>query len=64
MQMCELSLEQSGLARKRGAEIVAHDFETEWQKNGGPIYVTSSARSSRPLQPQPAAAIRRPVPYS
>jgi myosin-6 len=35
MQMCELSLEETGLTRKRGAEILEHEFEREWQRNGG-----------------------------
>ncbi|XP_059475767.1 myosin heavy chain 95F isoform X2 [Neocloeon triangulifer] len=35
MQMCELSLEETGLTRKRGAEILEHEFNREWEKNGG-----------------------------
>ncbi|CAH1799090.1 unnamed protein product [Owenia fusiformis] len=35
MKMCELSLEETGLTRKRGAEILANEFEAEWQKNSG-----------------------------
>jgi len=35
MQMCELRLDETGLACKRGAEISAHEFEAEWNKNGG-----------------------------
>ena len=35
MKMCELSLEETGLTRKRGAEILATEFENEWAKNGG-----------------------------
>ena len=35
MKMCELSLDETGLTRKRGAEILEHEFEEEWQKNGG-----------------------------
>ena len=31
MKMCELSLEETGLTRKRGAEILEQEFETEWQ---------------------------------
>ena len=27
MKMCELSLEETGLTRKRGAEILENDFE-------------------------------------
>ena len=35
MKMCELSLEETGLTRKRGAEILASEFDAEWGKNGG-----------------------------
>ncbi|CAH0407500.1 unnamed protein product [Chilo suppressalis] len=38
MQMCELSLEETGLTRKRGAEILEHEFEREWTKHGGQPY--------------------------
>jgi myosin-6 len=38
MQMCELSLEETGLTRKRGAEILEHEFNREWEKNGGKQY--------------------------
>ncbi|XP_015792688.1 unconventional myosin-VI-like [Tetranychus urticae] len=35
MQMCELSLDETRLTSKRGAEILAEEFEKEWSKNGG-----------------------------
>ena len=35
MKMCELSLEETGLTRKRGAEILEHEFEGQWSENGG-----------------------------
>lgn len=35
MQMCELSLEETGLTRKRGAEILDPEFTREWERNGG-----------------------------
>ena len=38
MEMCELSLEETGLSRKRGAEILPREFEEEWKKNGGDLY--------------------------
>ncbi|XP_037520337.1 unconventional myosin-VI isoform X2 [Rhipicephalus sanguineus] len=44
MQMCELKLEETGLARKRGAEILEHEFDAEWAKHGGPVYVPLSTR--------------------
>lgn len=52
MNMCELSLEETGLVRKKGAEILGREFETEWQKNGGSDYLrkNSSKVSSKFLQ--------------
>ena len=38
MEMCELSLDETGLARKRGAEILPREFETEWKQCGGKPY--------------------------
>ena len=35
MHMCELSLDETGLTRKRGAEILDTEFEREWRANGG-----------------------------
>ncbi|XP_073943299.1 myosin heavy chain 95F jaguar [Choristoneura fumiferana] len=35
MQMCELSLDETGLTRKRGAEILEHEFEREWARHDG-----------------------------
>ncbi|CAF0726267.1 unnamed protein product [Didymodactylos carnosus] len=39
--MCELSLDETGLANKKGAEILEKDFEQEWLKNGGKAYLHS-----------------------
>ncbi|CAF0722947.1 unnamed protein product [Adineta ricciae] len=33
--MCELSLDETGLTGKKGAEILENDFEQEWAKHGG-----------------------------
>ncbi|KAK2715470.1 hypothetical protein QYM36_010177, partial [Artemia franciscana] len=38
MQMCELSLDETGLTRKRGAEILGIEFQREWDKFGGKPY--------------------------
>lgn len=43
--MCELGLEETGLTRKRGAEILDHEFEEEWQRNGGVQYLQSVGKS-------------------
>lgn len=42
MQMCELSLTETGLTRKRGAEIVESEFEKEWKRHGGQPYYRSA----------------------
>lgn len=44
MQMCELSLEETGLTRKRGAEILEHEFNREWERNGGKAYKNLGAK--------------------
>lgn len=60
MQMCELSLEETGLTRKRGAEILECDFEREWQK-----YLGASKANAKSTQQQqqhhPASTGRRHV---
>lgn len=38
IDMCELSLNETRLTSKRGAEILAAEFEAEWQKHGGKSY--------------------------
>merc|ERR1712203_907086 len=47
MKMCELSLSETGLKRKRGAEVLENEFEKVWQSNGGRAYVRPSARGPR-----------------
>ncbi|KAI4457701.1 myosin [Holotrichia oblita] len=44
MQMCELSLHETGLTRKRGAEILEKEFNKEWDGHGGPPYVRPADR--------------------
>ncbi|RLU19197.1 hypothetical protein DMN91_007754 [Ooceraea biroi] len=39
MQMCELSLDETGLTRKRGAEVLEYEFNREWEKYGGKPYL-------------------------
>ncbi|CAB4065257.1 MYO6 [Lepeophtheirus salmonis] len=47
MQMCELSLDETGLTRKRGAEILEQEFEKEWLRNGGSPYIRPSDREQQ-----------------
>lgn len=35
MQMCELKLDETGLTKKKGAEILENEFDDEWNKYGG-----------------------------
>ncbi|XP_044011291.1 myosin heavy chain 95F isoform X2 [Aphidius gifuensis] len=44
MQMCELSLDETGLTRKRGAEILEHEFNREWERHGGKLYIIPGDR--------------------
>uniref|UniRef100_A0AAR2IWJ9 Unconventional myosin-VI n=1 Tax=Pygocentrus nattereri TaxID=42514 RepID=A0AAR2IWJ9_PYGNA len=50
MEMCELSLEETGLTRKRGAEILPRQFEEIWERCGGIQYLRSAieTRQARP----------------
>lgn len=48
MEMCELSLEETGLTRKKGAEILPREFEAEWSKHGGHPYILARAQGGKP----------------
>ncbi|XP_029985272.1 unconventional myosin-VI-like [Sphaeramia orbicularis] len=50
MEMCELSLEETGLSRKRGAEILPRQFEEIWERCGGVQYLRNAieTRQARP----------------
>ncbi|KAK2189542.1 hypothetical protein NP493_103g06048 [Ridgeia piscesae] len=39
MKMCELSLDETGLTRKRGAEVLENEFEDAWKEHGGTEYL-------------------------
>uniref|UniRef100_H3CZD5 Unconventional myosin-VI n=1 Tax=Tetraodon nigroviridis TaxID=99883 RepID=H3CZD5_TETNG len=56
MEMCELSLEETGLSRKRGAEILPRQFEEIWERCGG-IHYLRSAIESRQARPTYATAM-------
>lgn len=40
MHMCELSLEETGLTMKQGAEVLESEFEEVWKRNGGNKYLS------------------------
>ncbi|XP_048830708.1 myosin VIb isoform X1 [Brienomyrus brachyistius] len=47
MEMCELSLEETGLTRKRGAEILPRQFEEIWERCGGIQYLRSAIENKQ-----------------
>ena len=47
MQMCELSLEETRLTTKKGAEILPEEFDQEWVKNGGANWTPKSTLHRR-----------------
>ena len=47
IDMCELSLEETGLTRKRGAEILQSEFEEVWSKYGGKEYVPVASNTRK-----------------
>ncbi|XP_016140310.1 myosin VIb isoform X1 [Sinocyclocheilus grahami] len=47
MEMCELSLEETGLTRKRGAEILPRQFEEIWERCGGIQYLRNAIESKQ-----------------
>lgn len=56
LEMCELNLEETGLTRKRGAEILARQFEEIWERCGGVQYLRK-AIESRQARPTYATAM-------
>lgn len=52
INMCELNLEETGMSKKKGAEILGREFEQEWNKGGGSDYMRKNAKriSSKFLQ--------------
>ncbi|XP_057593974.1 unconventional myosin-VI isoform X1 [Hippopotamus amphibius kiboko] len=56
MEMCELNLEETGLTRKRGAEILPRRFEEIWERCGGIQYL-QKAIESRQARPTYATAM-------
>lgn len=56
MEMCELNLEETGLTRKHGAEILPRQFEEVWERCGGIQYL-QKAIESRQARPTYATAM-------
>ena len=46
MQMCALSLDETGLTRKQGAEILEKEFNDTWRKYGGKPYVKNTQQKT------------------
>ena len=47
MQMCALSLDETGLVRKQGAEILEEEFNDTWKKYGGKPYVKTEEKKNK-----------------
>ncbi|XP_068582431.1 myosin VIb isoform X1 [Cebidichthys violaceus] len=47
MEMCELSLEETGLTRKRGAEILPRQFEEIWERCDGIQYLKKAIENKQ-----------------
>jgi len=47
MQLCELSLHDTGLAHKKGAEILQRQFEETWNANNGHKYLSDAMKSGQ-----------------
>ena len=47
MQMCALSLAETGLTRKQGAEILEKEFNDMWKKYGGKPYVKNDQQKQQ-----------------
>ncbi|NXD21724.1 MYO6 protein, partial [Spelaeornis formosus] len=56
MDMCELNLEETGLTRKRGAEILPRQFEEIWERCGGIQYL-QNAIANKQARPTYATAM-------
>ncbi|XP_033126279.1 unconventional myosin-VI-like [Anneissia japonica] len=50
LQMCELSLLETGLTNKKNAEILERDFEYEWDKHGGTNYLLTAINNKQARQ--------------
>jgi len=52
MKMCEISLPDTGLTTKQGAEILEHEFEQVWARCNGDQYLqqVKTRVSSKNLQ--------------
>uniref|UniRef100_A0AAQ4S8T2 Unconventional myosin-VI n=1 Tax=Gasterosteus aculeatus aculeatus TaxID=481459 RepID=A0AAQ4S8T2_GASAC len=47
MEMCELSLEETGLTRKRGAEVLPRQFEEIWERCDGIQYLKKAIENKQ-----------------
>ncbi|VDM36765.1 unnamed protein product [Toxocara canis] len=47
LEMCEMSLDETQLTRKKGAEILADEFDALWHSFGGPPYRIGTLQNKR-----------------
>uniref|UniRef100_A0A8C0KGJ7 Unconventional myosin-VI n=1 Tax=Canis lupus dingo TaxID=286419 RepID=A0A8C0KGJ7_CANLU len=64
MEMCELNLEETGLTRKRGAEILPRQFEEIWERCGGIQYLQNAIESRQARPTYATAMLKSPTPGS
>ena len=54
--VCTLPLEQTGLERKRGVDILAREFDAVWKDNGGDDTYLAAAAATAAAAASPTAA--------
>ncbi|XP_078492466.1 unconventional myosin-VI isoform X2 [Ciona intestinalis] len=58
MQICELSLEDTGLTRKKGAEVLPREFEQVWNANRGREYLLAAINTKQARPSYATAALQ------
>ena len=59
LQMCELKMDETGLSRKQGAEILEREFDDEWTKSGGREYLMTAIRNKQARPTYATAKLQR-----
>ena len=59
LQMCELKMDETGLSRKAGAEILEREFDDEWNKQGGREYLMTAIRNKQARPTYATAKLQR-----
>lgn len=59
LNMCEMTLEATGLTRRANAEILEREFEEEWNKAGGSVYHLQAIRTHQARPTSATAKLTR-----